>query len=247
MIRNRSIGLSLLVLAFGLVGSGCEPAPRKSSAKLKAIPALATPVFDENAELMVRSTDKDGGDLLIAQPRSQIVAIGDWRGNLRVGICYKYDTKTRRLSLASTDDWHNAKGSISFRRNTPIRTTPGLTVDALDYTLKIKNNRIETQGPNALKRSPAPKSDMVAVVSADGRKPGKDMFVGRSGFKGQHYHQLFERSTGKLIEGSTVKIPFVSRNKSIGLMWSADEKFVIYSSSYYRRIAIVHIQPRNQP
>jgi hypothetical protein len=96
--------------------------------------------------------------------------------------------------------------------------------------LKRLGRRAQTVAPNHLVVTDSPSGDKIAVITADGRfDPGEiGLIFGGSHHRasGQHYVEILSKSGKPLME--PVAIPFrTGKQRTLDLLWSADERFVI--------------------
>lgn len=154
---------------------------------------------------------------------------------------YRYDPRTRRLTLVTQQDWDRPSGPVAECNGQFPPTPQVLRIDQQSHKLIAGTRAIPIAGNTALALTESPDHHFVAVLSTSGR-PQRSLlpFLGGGGATGQRYHQVVSLPD-VVVTGKTVRIP-VERDESIlGICWSAEQDAIVYYDILFAHVSVVEV------
>jgi hypothetical protein len=187
------------------------------------LPLLPTPAWGRPGALELR---RDAGDGLLLRRRE--------------GAVYRYDPRTRTLTLADDAAWQASDRPVAdCERQVPAAA---LRIDAASGKVATADGRaLATGGTSATVMRQSPGGRYVAVVSAAGRGGSVVPFLGR-GQRGPWYHDLFRLPNVERLGGS-LRLPFADRTSAVVVCWSADDAYLVFADALLQGAAIVRVGP----
>ena len=195
------------------------------------VPLLKTPAwefqrFDEMTRpLLLRRETQAGGALLLK--RSDLETV------------YRYDSETRTVRAVSAAAWQNAGGAVSKCWDQMLAgASSPLRRDDHDHKLFVGDREVPTAGGLVRNNQTSPSGKWAAVHSAAG--PAVQSILPFTGdlIYGQRYHEILSLPDAKRV-GKPVRIPVTDRNDFLDICWSADEKFVVYTTYFFNMLVVV--------
>ena len=195
--------------------------------------------------LLMRSETPEGENLLfdhVPGPPNPVTPLPAPVGRNRT--IYRYRRGLHLLDSLSGTAWDEATTPIVDCAAQDAASASPFGIND-EHRLRFRRNlfesdRIPTAGKAALGIAASPDKEFVAVISARGmrRNLSPVPFLG-GGLRpaGQHYHEVFDRLTGKRV-GEAVPIPAIG---ALGPCWSADGRYVVYADVQLFDIVIVEV------
>ena len=229
--RRRLIPLAAIVVVISLMSLGVYVWWQKRRLDVGDVPLLKTPAwefqpFDEATRpLMLRRETQAGGALLLKRNDLETV--------------YRYDPETRSVRAVSAATWENAGGKISKCWDQMLAGALGpLRRDDRDHKLFAGDREVPTAGGFIRINQTSPSGKWVAVHSAAGPAKKSILPFGSDLIYGQRYHEILSLPDAKRV-GKPVRIPVTDRNDFLDICWSADEKFVVYTTYFFNMLVVV--------
>jgi len=204
----------------------------KTSLTRGDVPLLKTPAWEFQAldefkgdQLMLRRETEAGGALLLKRTDLETV--------------YRYDPQKRTVSAVTGAAWQNAGGAISKCRSQMFAgVSSGLRRDDREHKLFAGEREVRTAGAIARNNLTSPSGKWAAVHSAAG--PAVQSILPFAGdlIYGQRYHEIVSLPDANRV-GPPVRIPVTDRNDFLEPCWSADEKFVVYTTYFFNLLVVV--------
>ena len=204
---------------------------RRTSLTSGDVPLLKTPAWEFQAleesddQLMLRRDTEAGGALLLKRSGLETV--------------YRYDPQTRSVSAVTDAAWQKATGQISKCREQQYTAhLSGLMSNEREHKLFAGAREVPTAGGIPLNDQTSPSGKWAAVVSAAGPAvPSILPFTGDLIY-GQRYHEILSLPDAIRV-GRAVRVPVNDRNDFLEPCWSADEKFVVYTTYFFNLLVVV--------
>jgi hypothetical protein len=187
--------------------------------------------------LLVRTEDESGGRLLLTiQESNRYQPKNGAPARRREFGVYAYSGL--RLSPTEHSDWDSARGEVVDWFTQVARENREFEIKSDTRELYFAGKPIRTMGSRALGLTTSPRSDTVAVLSADGHRSGLALFGAADNYSGLRYHEIFRASDGQRVG------PAVGLDEASGIVveppfWSAGGDLVIYSDFDHRHLWIV--------
>lgn len=232
MLVRRVLPL-LLAMTLPLVAEALEEQRPRS---------MVSPLFHTPAWRTIQVA----GHLIRGGDSTLLVTVKDWghvyqkQGH---GPVYEYDPRTDQLREVPAEAWEQAPGDIADCHRQP--SLSALRLDEQAGTLFYRDRVLPTNGRVALTVTVSPSQRRVAVLSAEGPKIRALMpfLGGAANARGVHYHELVHLPELTVEEGSRVRVPLTTRHQAFIGCWSADERFVVYTSVLYQELCVIRIDP----
>ncbi|UCC31890.1 MAG: hypothetical protein JSU86_06350 [Phycisphaerales bacterium] len=232
--RSKTVLLIGAVIALGATACLVSLGTRKSDVPVFAI---SNPGW---GDLHLR-LESEASDILLltrADPDSSIP-------HYRTGAVYRYEPTTQTVREVSVEQWNKATGKITrFDTMRPslhwrhVAVKNGAILVSGD---NIDSRTVETTGETALRRKVSPEGDLVAVLTADGEHDPVQhgwVFPSGGGYRGQHYVELFTFRDMQR-RRPALRIPLTTEEGIESACWSADGRYIVYSSSNGKRVCII--------
>ena len=156
---------------------------------------------------------------------------------------YRIDPSTNSVSLATKDDWQNARGPVAncYRQ---FGLSPGVRIE--DDRLLAGEDELTAAGDLALSVDVSPSRNKALVISAEGPRviPSFFYFGSRGYVSGRHYQQFLAMPEGQFLD-TVWRLPSeFDEAQGFGICWTPDEQFVVYQDDTN---LIIHDVTRGTP
>jgi hypothetical protein len=213
-------GIIAAVVVVSLL-SGCVYLWLKIYPDRGDVPRLTTPAWEfsdlkEGEQLMLRRETEAGGALLLKRTDLETV--------------YRYDPQSRRVKAVSAGEWKTAGGAIARCSTQEWATASVLRRDDKNHRLFAGEREVPTAGGFPLVELNSPSGKWVAVYSGAGPAVSSIIPLSPDLILGQRYHEIMSLPDVVRV-GKPVRIPVEHYYDYLQPCWSADDKFVVYTSS----------------
>ena len=229
--RRSLIPLAAIVVVISLLSLGVYVWWQRRRLDVGDVPLLKTPAweferFDEMTNpLLLRRETEAGGALLLKRNDLETV--------------YRYDPETRGVRAVSAATWEKAGGKISkCWDQMSSGSFGGLRRDDHDHKLFAGDREVPTAGGFIRNNQTSPSGKWMAVHSAAGPAEKSIIPDGSYIIFGQRYHEILSLPDAKRV-GKPVRIPVTDKNDFLDICWSADEKFVVYTTYFFNMLVVV--------
>ena len=231
----------VVCFAFGAFLGGCAPVGPGGASDVPWFEPEAW-ATEELGEFNVRP-ESDGSAVLLLTHLTYAQELVDEEdgvlGNGPHGRVYRLDPSTNDFELVGDEVWDDADGTVTDCGHTASRPSPFSSSGGLHF----QDRPVPIRGRGLIFVQPAPFSQAVAVLTAEGPKSIRYILTG--GAAGQHYHQLFSEIDGEPL-GKPVRVPLITAETYFRVCWTQDEQYVIYSQqepdgSVYDLLAVVDV------
>ena len=217
---------AVFLLSLGVYVWWWKTSLTRGDVPLLKVPAWEFRALDEsNGQLMLRRDTEAGGALLLKRNGLETV--------------YRYDAQTRSVSAVTDAAWQKATGQIS-KCVDQLYVSPRsvLNRNDRDHKLFAGDREVQTAGAIVRNNLTSPSGKWAAVVSAAG--PAVQSILPFSGdlIYGQRYHEILSLPEAVRV-GRPVRIPVTDKNDFLEPCWSADEKFVVYTTYFFNLLVVV--------
>jgi len=236
---KSSLTLALLA-ALALALGGCSRRIQTD------VPLLETPGWKEIVgQLFVRSEDRGDTRLLIKliSGGDQFDLDGTAEGVAQApatnGVIYRYDPRKRELDEVRDGLWGEASGEMCCLSTQRMWGDDRVKIVG-ERLISYQRKRQTTRGNTVTRVEASPSRKWVAVLSADGPVKQSLYSFGKDGTpQGQYYHELF-RLPDLAPVGKPIRLPVDRSFHTDHIVWSPDERFLVYADGY--RMCIMHIE-----
>ena len=162
------------------------------------------------------------------------------------GTVYQYNSGAKEFRVVQGVMWDQSSGVIAdcSQQQPLLKFAATWRLDPQSGSLLYEGRLVGTTGPVVVDFRFSPSQQAVAVLSARGRKKSSllPFLGGGSNVQGRHYHQVFSLPDLSALDGSTIEVPFTTEQVAFSGCWSADERFVVYTSALYQELCVVEIR-----
>lgn len=178
--------------------------------------------------------------------RSLLLTVQDWNnvaaGPAAHGPVYEYQPQTNEFRTTPSESWDRATGPIMDCSRPPVGEA-AFRLDSAAGTLSYKGQGIQSKGRSVVGFTLSPNQTSVAVLSAAGPKKHSIMpfLGGGANARGRHYHEVLQLPAFSSNARRQARLPFTTARVAWTGCWSADERFVVYTSVLYDELCIISI------
>ncbi len=198
---------NLTVVLLSALTAACSGNPAGSSgdgAKPRIL-ALTTPLWRKPGDLLLRTTEAAGGDLLAQHLSEEQLVLRQSGATSAPGVpapsaaAFRLSQAEKRAEPAPGDAWTAAGGAICDCRAARMTPLPaGYVFDATAATLTRNGSALTTAGPTVLEALLSPNGDRIAVLSAEGKWRGSvQPALGRRGPDGPYFIEILAVDSGQ--------------------------------------------------
>lgn len=200
-----------------------------------------TPGWGRDDRVLLRARDKGSEELLLHSLSRGPDSTAESQSSPSTPV-FLFEPNSNNLREVTPDAWKGADTLVSeCWPDNPGSLAP-FSYDYRRYRLMVDGQPIASKGPYVFQHALSPSGRYLAFVSADGPFVEGGMFLGGTGAKGTHYHEVWSQADSAPL-GEAVVLPWTTfeRPGLSGPCWSTDERYVIYTDVVKKHLLVIPI------